>query len=168
MALWSVYEVRCEPSGVRYYARAKDPRRAHTRALGTLQRQRHENPHLQAAWDFYGPDDFTMQVVASGMTEQEAVATVDRLKAEALAADLSFNLAPGEKVHSAEARRRRKARAIKGRDKSARRIVAGGVAYESLSDASRRIGVGVSVIHWRIKSRKWVDYQYASDLARGA
>lgn len=58
-----IYCIVCEPTGKFYIGSAVDLRQRYYRHFGALQRNWHPNRHLQSAWNKYGSDAFTFEVL---------------------------------------------------------------------------------------------------------
>lgn len=58
-----VYKITCTPSGKVYIGSSKDIRQRWFDHTSKLRKNKHSNPHLQAAWNKYGVDNFLIEVV---------------------------------------------------------------------------------------------------------
>lgn len=60
-----VYLIRCAANGRIYVGGSRNVEQRRRDHLSSLRRGVHGNPHLQRAWDKYGPDAFSFEVVAT-------------------------------------------------------------------------------------------------------
>ena len=58
-----IYRITCAPTGKIYIGSAVNLRWRRKTHFRTLQRNEHRNPKLQNAWNKYGPDNFTFEVL---------------------------------------------------------------------------------------------------------
>lgn len=164
---WSVYEIRCTANDCVYVGRSTDPSMEWRKHRWRLRTSRHTNVELQSAWDFYHTGDFTFKVVAAGIDQAAADRLVEQLIVGALCDGLAMNWTIGVKAsfngrrHS-DATRLKLAEASRGKVRThRRRVVVYGVAYESLAEAGKGIGLSAGSVLHRIRSPDWAEWQYA-------
>jgi group I intron endonuclease len=67
------------------------------------------------------------------------------------------------KKHSAETIKKISASRIGKKPLNSRKVLIGGIVYESVTGAARSIGVDPALVIYRIKSTKYKDYEYFSE-----
>jgi len=80
-AVGGIYAVTCRASGQRWIGRAADLATIQNRLWFTLRQGGGPNPSLQSAWNSYGPDAFTLDVLER-FDDEELVYVRDRLSTE--------------------------------------------------------------------------------------
>lgn len=181
---WSAYEIRHVATGISYIGRTRNFTRCRRHATSELNRQLHHCEDLQAAWDFYGPNAFCVQVIAADMSSEQSVRFVAEAVTSLRERDCVYNAAiyevTPESVRALGTEKRRRAAserkgvkngfygrkhastakermssANKGRAPVNRRPVAvKGVVYPSIREASQRTAISPSLLAYPSEIQK--------------
>ena len=134
-----------------------------------LKTKRHSNVRMQRAYEKYGSECFTYEILQECETEEEAKNVELSYLEDLTIRDKLYNLIfvndKGLIYHSDESlmnmSQSQKESYMKGRVIANKRsIIINGITYPSINEASRQLGMSNCNITYRLKSSKYTNYEY--------
>lgn len=180
-----VYSITCMKTGKKYFGRSQEIEKRWRAHKNMLRRGNHNNSLLQAEWSLYGENSFEFKklhiyetLTEAELKEQEYIDDLSYDKyniSDAMDGGDTFTNNP-KKEHTRKLKSmnaKGKNNPMYGKPKSeltirrikeanSKKVVIDGVEYESLTNASKTLGLGITTVSYRLNSNTFTNWKYAN------
>jgi group I intron endonuclease len=179
-----IYSITCKETGKKYFGRSQEVEKRWRAHKNMLRRSIHNNPLLQSDWNDYGEDNFTFEILHTYSDINEAV-----LKEQEYIDDNSYdkyNISDAKDggdtfTNNPRSEEIRKLKSINSSGKNnpmygkpkndytikrikeanSKKVIINNMVYDSLTQASKELGLGTTTISYRLNAKSFTDWKYA-------
>lgn len=179
-----IYSITCKTTSKKYFGRSQEIDKRWRAHKNMLRRGIHNNKLMQQEWSEYGEEDFIFEILHSYSDLQESIIKEQEYIDDELyekynisdakdGGDTFTNNPRSEEIRKLKSQNSSgKNNPMYGKPKNkytidrikevnSKKIIINGKLYNSLTEASKELGLGITTIGYRLKANTFTEWKYA-------